>query len=62
MKSPRAKVLLSLCVAIGFTDVFAILEGVARDSPVSSPWDVGNIVVIASVFYLCVLKTYEHSV
>jgi hypothetical protein len=34
-KSPRAKVLLSLCVAIGFTDIFAILEGVARDSPVS---------------------------
>ena len=34
IKSPRAKVLLSLCVAIGFTDIFAILEGVARDSPV----------------------------
>ncbi|XP_028402439.1 uncharacterized protein LOC114525371 isoform X2 [Dendronephthya gigantea] len=33
VKSPRAKVLLSLCVAIGFTDIFAILEGVARDSP-----------------------------
>ena len=35
MKSPRAKVLLNLCAAIGFTDIFAILEGVARDSPVS---------------------------
>jgi hypothetical protein len=35
MKSPRVKVLLNLCVAIGFTDIFAILEGVARDSPVS---------------------------
>ncbi|CAB4008541.1 brain-specific angiogenesis inhibitor 1-like [Paramuricea clavata] len=34
-KSPRVKVLLSLCIAIGFTDLFAILEGVARDSPVS---------------------------
>ncbi|CAB4008473.1 brain-specific angiogenesis inhibitor 1-like [Paramuricea clavata] len=34
-KSPRVKVLLSLCVAIGFTDIFAILEGVARDSSVS---------------------------
>jgi hypothetical protein len=50
VKSPRAKILVSLCVAIGFTDIFAILEGVARDSPVSSlflkcltflPWDVG---------------------
>jgi hypothetical protein len=36
LKSPRAKILVSLCVAIGFTDIFAILEGVARDSPVSS--------------------------
>ncbi|CAB4005878.1 adhesion G -coupled receptor L3-like [Paramuricea clavata] len=33
VKSPRAKILVSLCVAIGFTDIFAILEGVARDSP-----------------------------
>ncbi|CAB4010984.1 Brain-specific angiogenesis inhibitor 3, partial [Paramuricea clavata] len=33
LKSPRAKILVSLCVAIGFTDIFAILEGVARDSP-----------------------------
>ncbi|CAB4021159.1 adhesion G- coupled receptor D1-like [Paramuricea clavata] len=33
LKSPRAKVLVSLCVAIGFTDIFAILEGVARDNP-----------------------------
>jgi hypothetical protein len=50
VKSPRAKILVSLCVSIGFTDIFAILEGVARDSPVSSlflkcltflPWDVG---------------------
>jgi hypothetical protein len=37
VKSPRAKVLLSLCVAIGFTDIFAILEGVARDNSVSFP-------------------------
>jgi hypothetical protein len=36
VKSPRAKILVSLCVAIGFTDIFSILEGVARDSPVSS--------------------------
>ncbi|CAB4008983.1 adhesion G- coupled receptor D1-like, partial [Paramuricea clavata] len=33
VKSPRAKILVNLCVAIGFTDIFAILEGVARDSP-----------------------------
>ena len=35
MKSPRAKILVNLCVAIGFTDIFAILEGVARGNPVS---------------------------
>ena len=34
IKSPRAKVLLSLCVAIGFTNIFSILEGVARDNTV----------------------------
>ena len=34
VKSPRAKVLLNLCVALGFTDIFAILEGVARDNSV----------------------------
>ncbi|XP_028416355.1 adhesion G-protein coupled receptor D1-like [Dendronephthya gigantea] len=32
VKSQRAKILISMCVAIGFTDVFAILEGVARDN------------------------------
>ena len=34
VKSPRAKVLLNLCVAIGFADIFAILEGVARNNSV----------------------------
>ncbi|CAB4005879.1 adhesion G -coupled receptor L3-like, partial [Paramuricea clavata] len=36
VKSLRAKILVSLCVAIGFTDVFAILEGVAKDSSQNS--------------------------
>ena len=34
VKSQRAKILISMCVAIGFTDIFAILEGVARDNSV----------------------------
>ncbi|XP_046863918.1 neurogenic locus notch homolog protein 1-like isoform X8 [Xenia sp. Carnegie-2017] len=33
VKSPKSKVLLCLCIAIGFTDVFAILEGVSRYNP-----------------------------
>ncbi|CAB4016253.1 adhesion G- coupled receptor D1-like [Paramuricea clavata] len=33
VKSPRTKILVGLCIAVGFTDIFAILEGVARDSP-----------------------------
>ena len=34
VKSPRVKVLISLYVTIGFTDIFGILESVARDNPV----------------------------
>ncbi|XP_046858708.1 adhesion G-protein coupled receptor D1-like [Xenia sp. Carnegie-2017] len=33
VKSPRCIVLINLCIAIGFTNIFSIVEGVARSNP-----------------------------
>ncbi|XP_046858688.1 adhesion G-protein coupled receptor D1-like [Xenia sp. Carnegie-2017] len=35
VKSPRCIVLINLCIAIGFADIFAVVERVARGNPVT---------------------------